>query len=130
MGDGGVVGKLLAVRKGTIPGGIASRPIPKRRRYQWLFRVVYRLDLYQGGSCTRDGSRWCSASTYTREAAKPGMASNVDPCLYQSPFLFIPVTCFVHTRRSLATPMASWWGALLGSIHARRAIPASLTGRA
>ena len=65
-----------------------------------------------------------------REAAIPGVASKVNPCLYQSPFLFIPVTCFVHTRRSLVTPMASWWGALLGSIHGRRAIPALLVGRA
>ena len=65
-----------------------------------------------------------------REAAIPRMASNVDPCLYQSPFLFIPVTCFVHTSRSLVTLMASWWRALLGSVHARRAIPASLMGGA
>ena len=44
-------------------------------------------------------------------------------CLYQSLVL-------VYTRRSLVTPVASWWGALLGPIHSCRVIPASLVGRA
>ena len=38
--------------------------------------------------------------------------------------------CLVYTRRSLITPVASWWGALLGPIDPSGAIPASLAGRA
>ena len=54
--------------------------------------------------------------------AIPRVESEVISCLYQS--------LFIYTRRSLVTPVASWWGALLGPIDPSGAIPASLAGRA
>ena len=97
----------------------------------------------------RDYSRWCSALTYTRKAAIPGVVpGGVAPqpipgrqlyqgwrqmlilvytshrsCLYQSLIL-------VYIIRSLVTPVASWWRVLLEPVDSSGAVPAALAGRA
>ena len=119
----------------------------QKRRLPWNNRIA--LLKWKGGrgssqatSCRlkRDYSRWCRASTYTREAAIPGvipggMAPRPIPGrrryqgLRQMLALVYTSHCLVYTRRSLITPVASWWGALLGSIDTSGAIPSSLAGR-
>ena len=54
----------------------------------------------------RDYSRWCSASTYTRDAAIPGVASDVSSCLYLS-LSWLYQTKLNHTS-GLVVGSASW----------------------